>query len=169
MNERSNQNRRKTGACLQRRAVENGLRSARAEWRGCNVAVFPFFACLLSHFSHWPGTPGIQRGSQWNGETARYIERNLPLEQHLAHGESLVVLVAEVLGCIDVDAMFRHTSKGYRDWRLFANASTFSIAVGDYVHPQAASIFAGTNLDFGRWVLSHIADDGNKGWEEKIG
>ncbi len=70
---------------------------------------------------------------------------------------------------IVVDAMFRHTSKGYRDWRLFANASIFSVAVSDYVHPQAASIFTGTGFDFGRWVLRHVADDGNKGWEEKIG
>ena len=82
---------------------------------------------------------------------------------------SPVARMHPMLSHIVVDAMFRHTSKGYRDWRLFANASTFSIAVGDYVHPKAASIFAGTNLDFGRWVLSHIADDGNKGWEEKIG
>ena len=70
---------------------------------------------------------------------------------------------------IVVDAMFRHTSKGYRDWRLFANSGNFSMAVSDYVHPQATNIFSGTDLDFGRWVLSHVADDGNKGWDEKIG
>ena len=70
---------------------------------------------------------------------------------------------------IVVDAMFHHTSKGYRDWRQFANSGKFLAAVSDYVHPQAASIFAGTGLDFGRWVVSQVADDGNKGWIEKIG
>lgn len=70
---------------------------------------------------------------------------------------------------IVVDAMFRHTLKGYRDWRLFANSGAFPVAVSDYVHPQAAHIFADTGFDFGRWMLSHVADYGNKGWEEKIG
>jgi len=81
---------------------------------------------------------------------------------------SPVARMHPMLRHIVVDAMFRHTSKGYRDWRLFANASNYLSAISDYVHPQAASTFAGTEFDFGRWVVSHVADDGNKAWVEKI-
>ena len=69
---------------------------------------------------------------------------------------------------IVVRAMFDHRPPGYRDWRQFANAATFHSAVTDFLHPASTQLFAGTEFNFGRWALAHVADDANKAWEEKI-
>jgi len=60
-----------------------------------------------------------------------------------------------------VQQRFQYTSHGYRDWHNYADATKFHDAVRDYLCPQASQVFATCGLDFGRWLLSSIPDDGN--------
>lgn len=77
-------------------------------------------------------------------------------------------LMHPTLRRIVVNAMFDHRAPGYRDWRQFANPTTFHDAVTAYLHPASAQIFADTEFNFGAWVVAHVPDDSNHAWEERI-
>lgn len=69
---------------------------------------------------------------------------------------------------IIVQAMFDHRAPGYRDWRQFAGLTAFQNAITAYVWPIASQVFAGTPLNFGAWMVTHVPDDRNRAWEERI-
>lgn len=70
---------------------------------------------------------------------------------------------------IVVKERFNYSSRGYRDWRQFADPSVFHAAVRDYLCPQSAHLFTNCpQLDFGRWLVQHVADDQNPAWWEEI-
>ncbi len=78
-------------------------------------------------------------------------------------------LMHPTLRRIVVQAMFDHRSPGYRDWRQFANQTTFHDAVTAYLYPASAQTFAGTAFNFAAWAVVHVPDDANRAWDERIG
>lgn len=78
-------------------------------------------------------------------------------------------LINPTLRRIVVQAMFNHRSPGYRDWRQFAAKTVFYDAVTAYLHPAAQQTFNGTSFNFGAWAVTHVPDDSNRAWEERIG
>ena len=68
-----------------------------------------------------------------------------------------------------VHQLFHRTSRGYRDWGKYIVLADFNNAVRDYLCSQSSQLFADSDLDFGRWLVSHVPDDGNNAWVERIG
>jgi len=105
---------------------------------------------------------------RWHEEALAVAREWHLLKAQQQNGNSTFSRIHPTLSRVIVRDMFAHTSRGYRDWSLFANPDTFIFAVRDYVHPGAAQLFAATNFDFGTWVLNHIGTDSNIAWTEQI-
>jgi len=102
-------------------------------------------------------------------EEALAVAREWQWFRENAGGTTTFGRIHPTLGRIVIRALFDQTAPGYRDWRNYANTAVFHDAVANYLFPASAQMFAGTTFNFGRWVVDHVADDGNNAWEERIG
>lgn len=107
------------------------------------------------------------------GRFDRWHEEGLAVahEWHWQKGlgwNSFAGLMHPTLRRIVTQRMFDHRSKGYRDWRHYAQLADFHSAVAGYLYPQIPPSLAGTAFNCGAWLVAHCADESNKAWEEQI-
>ncbi len=95
----------------------------------------------VAHEWHW------QKGQAWNSDSGRMHPSLRRIVMH---------------------TMFNHRGRGYRDWRQYAVLADFHAAVTAYLGSHVSPTLAGTAFNLGAWLVAHGADEGNKGWEERI-